>query len=128
MTSANTSKIIADPLVTTEKNFGFGELPIIVIVVVNEIVHRNIPDKNIVTTTNLENRSGKLKSLNIIIVPTEVHHKYVHGEVTTIEKPVKYFLIKETEFACLKFFTDRISGLMTVLFSIGSSNSVEIPK
>ena len=72
---AKKSKMNAVPLVILEKNFGFGDFPIIVNVELNAIIHAKIPDKNIMTIIKREFRSGKLKSLNRIIVPTEVHHK-----------------------------------------------------
>jgi hypothetical protein len=94
--TAKSRRISADPLVITIKNFLFGERPIIAKIVLNENIQRKIPDKNIMTIINLENKSGRLKSLNRIIVPAEVHHKYDHGDVTTIERPVKY-LFKNLE-------------------------------
>ena len=72
---ANTSKINAEPLVIILKNFGLGDFPITVNVVLKVNIHRNIPDKNIITMISRENRSGKLKSLKSIIVPADVHHR-----------------------------------------------------
>ena len=92
MMSAKSRRTSADPLVIIEKNFLFGERPIIAKIVLNENIHKKIPDKNINTIINLEKKSGRLKSLNRIIVPADVHHKYDQGEVTTIESPVKYLL------------------------------------
>ena len=103
--AAKSKRISADPLVIIEKNFLFGERPIIAKVVLKEIIHKKIPDKNISTIINLEKKSGRLKSLNKIIVPAEVHHKYDQGDVTTIERPVKYlFKKRDKEIVSIEFF------------------------
>ena len=103
MMSAKNRRMSADPLVIIEKNFLFGERPIIAKIVLNENIHKKIPDKNINTIINLEKKSGRLKSLKRIIVPADVHHKYDQGEVTTIERPVMYLLKKrESEIVSLE--------------------------
>ena len=85
---AKNSKITAEPLVIHLKNFGLGDCPITARIVVKIIIHKNIPDKNIITIIKRDSRSGVLKSLNKIIVPAETHHRYDQGELTTIDKPV----------------------------------------
>lgn len=126
--AAKSRRIRADPLVIIVKNFLFGERPIIANVVLKENIHKKIPDKNISTIIRREKKSGRLKSLKRIIVPNEAHHTYDQGEVTTIERPVKYLFKNREREIVLPEDVLLFSSLIDVKVSLSDLSKVDRPK
>jgi len=79
MIPAKRSKTRADPFVTHLKNLGSGILPIMASMELKITTHRKMPDRNMITMINLENKSGEVKSPKRITVPADTHQRYDHG-------------------------------------------------
>ena len=65
----------AEPLVITKKNVRLGNLPTKAKLELKTKTQRNMPERNINTMIKREARSGKLRLLNRIMVPADVHQR-----------------------------------------------------